>query len=188
MQISDAQREVRTVFLGGFAGQLVSGLIWLLSAILATWGSPKAAIIALVGGGFFIFPLTQLLLWLMGRPASLPNGHPMNALGMQVAFTLPFNLPLVAAATAHQLNWFYPALMIALGTHYLPFIFMYGMPEFGVLAGLLIAAGVTIGLYVQSVFSLGAWLTAIVLLLFAFLVRITALRESRRAQPAGHQG
>src|SRR5580704_10510253 len=128
MDISDAQRDVRTIFLGGFAGQLVSGLIWLASAALAAWRSPKSAIIALVVGGFFIFPLTQLLLRLMGRRASLPKGHPMNALGMQVAFMLPLNLPLVAAATAHRLNWFYPALMIALGTHYFPFIFLYGMP------------------------------------------------------------
>jgi hypothetical protein len=188
VNISDAQREVRSVFLGGFAGQLVSSLVWLVSAALATWQSPKAAIISLFVGGFFIFPMTQLLLRLMGRPASLPKGHPMNALGMQIAFTLPFNLPLVAAATAHHLNWFYPAFMIALGTHYLPFIFLYGMPEFGVLAGLLIGAGVTIGLYMQSVFSPGAWLTGVVLLLFAFIGRSTALRESKRAQPIGQQG
>jgi hypothetical protein len=179
MNISDAQRDVRSVFLGGFAGQLVSGLIWLVSAALATWRSPKSAIIALLVGGFFIFPLTQLLLWLMGRPASLPKGHPMNALGMQIAFMLPFNLPLVAAATANHLNWFYPALMIALGTHYFPFIFLYGMPEFGVLAALLVGAGLTIGLYMQSVFSLGAWLTAVVLLLFAFIGRSVALRGSK---------
>jgi hypothetical protein len=186
VNISDAQRDVRSVFLGGFAGQLVSGLVWLLSAVLATWRSPKAAIIAVLVGGFFIFPLTQLLLRLMGRPASLPKGHPMNALGMQVAFTLPFNLPLVAAATLYRLNWFYPSLMIALGTHYLPFIFMYGMPQFGVLAALLIGAGLTIGLYMQSsVFSLGAWLTALILLLFAFIVRSVAQRESKRAQPIG---
>ena|SRR5712691_6592833 len=112
----------------------------------------------------------------------------MNALGMQIAFTLPFNLLLVAAATAHHLNWFYPAFMIALGTHYLPFIFLYGMPEFGVLTGLLIGAGLTIGLYMQSVFSPGAWLTAVLLLFFAFIGRSTALRVSRRAQPIGHQG
>ena len=160
MNISDAQRDVRSDFLGGFPGQLVSSLVWLLSAVLATWQSPKSAIIALVVGGFFIFPLTQLLLRLMGRPASLPKGHPMNALGMQIAFTLPFNLPLVAAATFYRLNWFYPAFMIALGTHYLPFIFSYGMPQFGVLAALLIGAGLIIGLYMSSVFSLGAWLTA----------------------------
>jgi hypothetical protein len=184
VQISDAQRDVRSVFLGGFAGQLVSGLVWLLSAVLATWQSPKSAIIALVVGGFFIFPLTQLLLRLMGRPASLPKGHPMNALGMQIAFMLPFNLPLVAAATAHHLNWFYPAFMIALGTHYFPFIFSYGMPQFGVLAALLIGAGLTIGLYMQSVFSLGAWLTAAVLLLFAFVGRSVELRENQQTQPA----
>jgi MFS family permease len=188
MNISDAQREVRSVFLGGFAGQLVSGLVWLVSAALATWRSPKSAIIALVAGGFFIFPLTQLLLRLMARPAFLPKGHPMNALAMQIAFMLPFNLPLVAAATAHHLNWFYPAVMILLGTHYFPFIFLYGMPEFGVLAALLIGAGLTIGLYMQSVFSLGAWLTAVALLLFAFIGPSVALRESKRAQPIGRQG
>jgi hypothetical protein len=185
VNISDAQRDVRSVFLGGFAGQLVSGLIWLVSAALASWRSPKSAIITLVVGGFFIFPLTQLLLRLMGRPASLPKGHPMNALGMQIAFMLPFNLLLVAAATAHHLNWFYPAFMIALGTHYFPFIFSYGMPEFGVLAALLIGAGLTIGLHMQSFFSLGAWVTAAVLLLFAFIGRSVARRESKRAQPIG---
>jgi hypothetical protein len=151
VNISDAQRDVRSIFLGGFPGQLVSSLVWLLSAVLATWQSPKSAIIALFVGGFFIFPLTQLLLRLMGRPGSLPKGHPMNALGMQVAFTLSLNLPLVAAATLYRLNWFYPAFMIALGTHYLPFIFSYGMPQFGLLAALLIGAGLTIGLYMSSV-------------------------------------
>jgi len=181
VNISDAQRDVRNVFLSGFPGQLVSSLVWLVSAVLATWQSPKSAIIALLVGGFFIFPLTQLLLRLMGRPASLPKGHPMNALGMQIAFTLPLNLPLVAAATLYRLNWFYPALMIALGTHYLPFIFSYGMPQFGVLAALLIGAGLTIGLYIPSAFSLGAWLTAAALLLFAFVGRSFALRESKRA-------
>ena len=70
--------------------------------------------------GIFIFPMTQLLLRLMRRPASLPKGHPMNALAMQVAFVLPLSLPLVFAAAAYRQNWFYPAFMIALGAHYLP--------------------------------------------------------------------
>ena len=103
----------------------------------------------------------------------------MNALGMQVAFTLPLNFPLVAAAAMHHLTWFYPAIMIALGSHYLPFIFMYGMPQFGVLAGILITAGVLLGMYVPSSFSLGGWLTAVTLLVFAFLERRTALNETR---------
>src|SRR5947209_1763188 len=114
MSIVEAQRDVRTVFLGGFAGQLVSSALWFLSAAIATWHSSRAGIGLLVVGGIFIFPLTQLVLRLIGGPASLPKGHPMNALGMQVAFTLPLNLPLVFAATAYRHNWFYPSLMVAL--------------------------------------------------------------------------
>ena len=178
MTISDAQRDVRTNFIGGFAGQLVSSGIWFASAALATWYSTKAGIVMLIAGGFFIFPLTLLLLRAMGRTGGLPKGHPMNALGMQVAFTLPLNLPLVAAATMHQLTWFYPALMITLGAHYLPFMFMYGMPQFGALAGILISAGLMIGLYLPSSFSLGGWLAASTLLAFAFLERRTALKET----------
>ena len=177
MTISDAQRDVRTVFLGGFAGQLVSSCIWFVSAGLATWYSTRAAIVTLLIGGFFIFPLTQLLLRWMGRPFSLPKGHPMNALAMQIAFTLPLNMPLVGAAALYRPNWFYPALMIVLGSHYLPFVFLYGMRQFWVLAACLISAGVLIGLYVPWTFSLGGWLTAGTLLAFAWIGRSVAMRE-----------
>jgi len=179
VDIADAQRDVRTVFVGGFAGQLIASGVWFLSAALATWRSPRIAIPVLVIVGAFIFPLTQLLLRLMGRSTALLKGHPMNDLGRQVAFTLPLNLPLVAAATLHHLNWFYPALMVALGTHYLPFMFLYGMWQFGMLAASLIAAGVVIGLYLPSVFSIGGWFTALVLLIFAFVGRTVAIRDSK---------
>jgi putative transposase len=36
MDIQDAQREVRSVYIGGFWGQLVSSVIWLVSATLGT--------------------------------------------------------------------------------------------------------------------------------------------------------
>lgn len=177
MTIADAQRDVRTTFLGGFAGQLVSGLIWLASAGLATWSSHKAAIVALAVGGMFIFPLTQLLLRLMSRAASLPQGHPMNSLAMEIAFIVPVCLPLIAAATLHRVYWFYPAFLIVVGAHYLPFTFLYGMRQFLVLAGMLIAAGLLIGLYAHSVFSLGAWVGGGLLVAFAFAGRSAALRE-----------
>ena len=174
MEIKQAQQDVRRVFLGGFVGQLVAGTVWLTSAATATWHSIGAAMAVLVLGGMFIFPLTQMVLRLMGRPASLPKGHPMNGLGMQVAFVLPLHLPLVYAATAYRQNWFYPALMIAVGAHYLPFIYMYGMWQFGVLAAVLVGAGVGIGMYVPSMFSLGGWVTAAALLVFAFVGRRAA--------------
>jgi hypothetical protein len=176
MEIHAAQQDVRRVFLGGFAGQLVSATVWLASAAFATWGSRRAAAAVLFFGGMLIFPLTQATLRLMRRPASLPSGHPMNALAMQVAFVLPLCLPLVYAASVHHAVWFYPAFMVVVGAHYLPFIFLYGMPHFGVLSAILVTAGILIGLYLPQPFSLGAWLTAAVLALFAVL----GLRASRQ--------
>lgn len=178
MEISDAQRDVRTVFWGGFPGQLVSGLIWAASAALGTWHSQRSAIVALVIGGMFIFPLTQLVLRISGRHASLKSGHPMNALAMQVAFTVPLSIPLILAATMFRLNWFFPAFMIVVGAHYLPFIFLYGMPRFGLLAAILITSGLAIGMYFPQTFSLGGWVTATVLLAFSFAGR--SVVESQR--------
>jgi hypothetical protein len=175
LTIAEAQRDVRTIFLGGFAGQLVSGLIWLASAALGVYVSTKSAIITLVLGGFFIFPLTQMLLRVMGRRASLPKGHPMNALAIQIAFIVGFCLPLVDAATLYHLNWFYPALMIVVGAHYLPFTFLYGMRQFLALGCLLIGAGVLIGLCLPMYFTPGAWITGALLLIFAFTGRRAAI-------------
>jgi hypothetical protein len=181
MEIVAAQKEVRTVFMRGTAGQAVSGLLWLASAALGTWGSPRPGIILLVVAGMFIFPLTQLTLKLFGHSAVLPKTNPFNLLAMLIAFTLPLNLPLVAAAALYNLNWFYPAFMIALGTHYLPFMFLYGMPEFLVLGAVLIGLGVVIAISGPAIFSLGGWVTGLVLLVFAAAELIVVTRQPRPA-------
>ena len=174
MQISDAQKDVRTTYIGGFPGQLVSSFVWFTSVAALTLVSFRAAVAVLVFGGVFIFPLTQLALRLMGRPQGLPKGHPMNGLAMQIAFTVPPAIPIALAAGLHRHSWFYPAMMIIVGCHYLPFIFLYGMREFGALAALLIGSGLLIGLYLPTV-GLGGWVAASLLLIFAFVGRRVAL-------------
>jgi hypothetical protein len=172
MEIKAAQQDVQSTFLRGSVGQTVSGVIWLVSAFLGTWVSERSAILVLVLVGALIFPLTQLSLRLLGRPAGLPKGQPMNQLATQVAFIVPLSLPLIGAAALYNTNWFYPAFMLVLGTHYMPFIFLYGMWEFGVLAALLIGGGVAIGMFFPDTFTLGGWFTGVVLLLFALYVQL----------------
>ncbi len=152
---------------------MVSGLIWLVSAALGTWVSERYAILILVLVGMFIFPLTQLSLRLLGRSGGLSKGHPMNQLAMQVAFIVPLSLPLIGAASLYNSNWFYPAFMLIVGVHYMPFIFLYGMWEFGILAALLIGGGVAFGMLLPDTFVIGGWFTAVILLLFALLVQLT---------------
>lgn len=176
MQIAQAQEDVRVTFLGGFAGQLVSSVLWGASAAACTWHSLRLGEIILVLGGFFIFPVSQLLLRGLGHVYALPKGHPMNALGMQVAFTLPLTLPVVIGIAVLRPAWFYPAFMITLGAHYLPFVFLYGMWQFAVLGAVLVMSGIGLGMYSPTPLSLGAWLTAMLLFLFAF----AGLRAARQ--------
>lgn len=178
MTIPEAQKEVRLRFVGGFYGQLVSGLLWLVSAGLATWSSPRAAITTLVVGGFFIFPLTELLIRAGGGSRTLSADNALHSLGMQVAFVLPLSMPLLLPVGLYRLSWFYPAMMILLGAHYLPFVFLYGMRMFAVLTGLLVGGGVLIALYLSNSFSIGAWFTGAVLLAFAVVGRAVAASES----------
>ncbi len=179
MNIPDSQREMRSAFLGGFAGQLVSGVIWLASAALAMWLSPRAGMAALFFGSMGIFPLTQLTVRLMGRPGKASPENGLWPLGSQLAFTVPINFLLVGAATLYREAWFFPAAMIVVGSHYLPFLTLYGMKLFGILAALLIVAGAGLALYGPPVFSLGGWLTGILLIAFAFAGRQVVLNEER---------
>lgn len=180
MNLIDCQREMRSAFLGGFAGQLVSGLIWLVAAALATSLSPGAGMAALFFGSMGIFPLTQLMVRLLGRPGKVSPENGLWSLGSQVAFTVPLNFLLVGAATLYRENWFFPAAMVVVGAHYLPFITLYGMKMFGILAGLLVVSGAGLALYGPDIFSLGGWATAFLLISFAFIGRYLVLREEHQ--------
>jgi len=177
MEIKQAQSEMRSAFLGGFGGQLVSGVIWLISAATSYFVNPIYGMAVLFFGSMLIFPLTQALIRAMGRSGKTSEDNELWPLGAQTAFTVPINFLLVGAATLYRQYWFFPAAMIVVGAHYLPFITLYGMRMFGVLAGLLVIGGLTLALYGPLVFSLGGWLTGIILILFAFLGRWKVIKE-----------
>lgn len=174
MEIAAAQRDVRTTYVGGFYGQLVAGVLWLVAAAAGTWASPAWAMATLLLGGTLIYPLTVLSLRLAGRPGSLPAGHPMASLAMQLAFTVPIGLLVALAASGYKEEWFFPASMTIVGAHYLPFTFLYGMRLFALLAAVFVFGGVALALWVPQPFSAGGWLAGATLLVFAFLLRFDA--------------
>lgn len=181
MNIIDAQREMRFAFLGGFAGQLVSGIIWLGASAISLWIAPLYGMAMLFFGSMFIFPLTQWVIRRLGRPGKTNPDNGLWPLGSQIAFTVPLNFLLVGAATLYRETWFFPAAMIVIGSHYLPFITLYGMKMFGLLAVVLVLSGIGLGMFGPSIFSLGGWLTGIVLIIFAFAGRQTVLNEEKLA-------
>ena len=60
----------------------------------------------------------------------------------------------------------------------MPFVFLHGMWQFGVLAGVLWTSGVLLGVHAQPVFSLGGWITGLALLVYPFVGSRTVRRET----------
>lgn len=169
MLVAEAQREVRQVYRSGAVGLFVSAAVWALSAALTTWAGTRAGMVAMLAGGFFIYPMTQLVLKGCKGHAALPAANPMRELAFEVAIVGPLMLPLIGAAALHRIAWFYPAFMIAIGAHYLPFSFLYGMRQFVALGATMLVSGLAIGLYAPGLATVGAWYTAGLLCAFGVL-------------------
>jgi hypothetical protein len=182
MLVKEAQRELRDAYFGGALGPLISGVFWIVATLIGIKVSKGAGIYALVILGMFIFPTGLLILKLMGRPfASKEN--PLNALATQIAFTIPASYPVIFAATIHNVNWFFPAMAVIVGAHYLPFIFLYGMKIYGAIAIVLIAGATFLGLYCPGHYDYAGWFTGAVLLLSS----PAAYLAWKRTQSAGHR-
>ena len=179
LTIRDAQREVRRVYRGGFVGQVVSGVLWLAAAALATWVGFLQGEITLVVGGMLIFPLTTLVLRLLGGPASMAPAHPFNFLAMQTAFIVPLLLPVVIVLAMHDHAWFFPSVLLVVGAHYLPFATLYGMKEFLFLGAAMMAGGVWLG-FSGAPSVAGGWLGAALLFGFVPFGWRVAVNEERR--------
>lgn len=87
-------------------------------------------------------------------------------------------------AIQHNVNWFFPAFAVIVGGHYLPFVWAYRMPTFGILGALLIAAGCGCAYWRPDLFVLPAFLTGGLLLLFAAIHFQLLRRELAGVAPA----
>jgi hypothetical protein len=153
VDIAAAQRDVRTVYAGGSYGQLVSGMIWLVAAGVSVVVSHVAGIVVLLTFGVRDPAAHDAAAEGPGRAHALPKGHPMAPLAMQIAFTVPLGLLVAVAAAGYREEWFFPASMVIVGAHYLPFTFLYGMPLFAVLGGLMTLGGLALALWLPNAFS-----------------------------------
>jgi hypothetical protein len=167
MRLDLAQAEMRAAYLGGTVGNAVSALVWFASAALATWVSPRGGMLALVFGGMLIFPLTLLVLRLLGRRTSVSRDNPLPALAIQVAFTVPLAIPLVLAAAGYRAEWFYAGFLIVVGAHYLPFVTLYGRRVFFIAGMLMVGTGIALPVLARGSFALGGWVGGGMLLALA---------------------
>ena len=169
--LAGAQQDMRSGYMDGGAGVLVSGLVWAVAGCVAVWVGSERAVWALFIGGMFIHPLAVLLVKLLGGPGRHAAGNPLGPLAMATTFWMIMLLPLAYGVSRLRLELFFPAMMLVIGGRYLCFHTLYGDRLYWVMGALLGVAGgamgaanapVALGAFTGAMIEIGfaAWLLA----------------------------
>jgi hypothetical protein len=175
--LAAAQRDMRSGYLDGAPGVLVSGLVWAMAGCVAMWVSPERAVWALFVGGVFIHPVGVLLARLLGRTGRHANNNPLGALGMATTFWMIMMLPLAYGVSLLRLELFFPAMLFVIGGRYLCFQTLYGNRLFWIVGAVLAIAGCGL-VMLHAPVALGAFTGAVIEVLFAGLLLAGARREA----------
>ncbi len=173
----DQHTEYRRSHWGGAVYLVVEGLLWLLSAVLGIASQIPAAMLVLLIGGMFIYPIATACSRLLRLPPT-DRSNRLAVLNTWIALTIPLGLPLIfMATTAGHENVFFPAFAVLVGAHWLPFVYIYSMKSFLALAGILVLAGILFGFVFAQSFSACGFVVGGILLLFAAIHYSIVRRE-----------
>ena len=170
VDVARAQSEVRTAYRSGSVGQIYSGIVGLASAAAWALSTPTVGIVTLLVGGFFIYPVTSAVSRLFGGAGRIDRGNPLSELGVTAPIVGPLCMPIAGAAALHDINWFYPAFMIVMGAHYLPFSTLYGMRSFIWLGAGMWITGIAVGWWMPESSVMAAGVTGAALVGFGLVV------------------
>lgn len=126
-------------------------------------------------GGALIAPIDTVVLKLLGRTAKASRGNPLNALAFATTVWLIACCVLAYGLSRTNVLWFFPAMMLAIGSRYLCFHTLYGHRIYWVCGGALIVAGYACAAKSVSP-ALAAFIGGGLEVIFAVLLLITKKR------------
>lgn len=139
-----AQADMRDAHFNGAAGVVASGVVWAVAGGFSVALSHRAGVYALLAGGALIFPLGVLLAKLLGRRGMHARGNPLGTLAQEGTFWLMAGIVVAFALSLQRVEWFLPAMLLAIGARYLTFQTLYGLRTYWVLGGALCALAVAV--------------------------------------------
>jgi hypothetical protein len=175
--ILDAQSDMREGYYGGAPGIISSGTVWLVAAFVTLLVSPRAGILTLIFGGMLIFPASVLLCKALNCAGTHRKGNPLAPLAIAGTIWMVLSIPIAVGAALFRIEWFFPAMLLVIGSRYLTFPTLYGTRTYWLFGGVLVAAGVGLGIPGASVF-LGALTGALVE--YAFGAAIFIAHKSKK--------
>jgi hypothetical protein len=141
MDIKSAQVENRGCFVGGGPGVIVSGLVWLMAALVLSQAGTPPAFATLFFGGMLIAPVaTAVERYGFRRPAPSKE-NALVALGLETAIAMIAGLLAAYLVLRSSPQWVFPIAAMVVGTRYFSFATLYGNRVFYLLGGLIAAIG-----------------------------------------------
>ena len=141
MQIEDAQAEIRRGYMDGALGVIVSGCVWLATAITERQAGVGTAFTVLFFGGMFIFPIGLLIArGILKRPGESAD-NPMGRLVLEGTIAMIAMLAAAWLFLDYRPDWVIPIAAVAVGTHYFAFRTAYGLKIYWLLAAIVTAIG-----------------------------------------------
>ncbi len=179
MDFRKAQDNMNYSYFGGGPGIMASGVVWAISGIIALAVSNKASMLSLFLGGMLIHPLGILLSKALNRPGKHEPGNPLSQLALESTFILFVGMFMAYSVSFKNIDWFYPIMLMIIGSRYLLFSTIYGNRGYWALGCLLAVSGM-LGLVFQLPFAFGAFVGGVLEILFSiiFLFKARLVGES----------
>ena len=169
MDFKESQKDMNTSYFGGATGVLASGLAWGVAGIVGIAVSSNASMGALFIGGMFISPLATFFSKLFKRSGQHAPTNALNHLAIEGLGILFVGLFLAFVVAQLKLEFFYPIMLLVIGTRYLTFQTLYGLRTYWFLGGLLILAG-GMALMFNLPFIAGAFIGSLIEIMFSFIL------------------
>ena len=169
MDIKIAQEDMRSAYLGGGPGALSSGIIWIVAGILAMYTSPQTSILCFFFGGMLIHPMGIMISKLFKRTGKHKEGNPLAKLAMESILILFAGLFIAYATFQINQAWFFPVMLMIIGSRYILFQTIYGMKIYWIFGLVLTITGVIFLLSNQPLY-LAALIGGIIEIIFSLLL------------------
>ncbi|QIP17919.1 hypothetical protein G8759_22250 [Spirosoma aureum] len=135
--VKAAQTDMRSAYLNGATGVLVSGLVWITTAVVISLFSTKHAIWALLVGGALIHPIGTLVNKLLGVKVPINKDNPLASLALEGTIFMRMSIPVAYGLALVRPAWFFQSMLMIIGGRYLTFHTLYGNKLYWLLGGVL---------------------------------------------------
>jgi hypothetical protein len=181
MEIQTAQAELRSAYLLGGPGAVVSGIVWLLAGLAASFHGVAIGFAVLFFGGMLIFPISAALVrFLFRRPAVTP-GNPGGTTVVETVFPMIAGLLAAWLILPHRPEFVFPLAAIAVGAHYFGFRTAYGAWIYWVLGAVMCAVGLVAIFVIRTAPDTVAFVIAGIEVAFGLAFTALSLRQSPSA-------